>query len=249
MRDKPKSRQSPFGAIESESAEQPGRLTRALEWVLENDENVKTRLDINIYYVYLHRHPVTNVTFYVGKGVDARAWNMLNRHPDHTEMLYKILQEGHPPGSWVSLVKWGLTEYEALKLEAQIQSDLVKQNIDLINRTRPIEKLIAGRMPGEWNSEKKRPPLNSVRAAALKDLESCDLDTQEGLRKAIEISLALLPAETYYLSMWELLARLKISHRGRQQMANAKTRVAAAFAASITGWLLDENMYIRRNHE
>lgn len=248
MSDKPKSRRSSFDTIESELAEKQGRLSRALDWVLENDANVETRHDIKIYYVYLHRHPATNAPFYVGKGVDARAWNMLNRHPDHTAMLYKLLQEGHPPGSWVSLVKWGLTEFEALKLESQLQRDLTKQNVDLINRTRPIAKLIDGRISGGWIMEKKPSP-RSLQAAALKDLESCDLTTQEGLRKAIEITLTLLPAETFYLSMWEILSRLKIAHRGRQQMDEGKTRVAAAFAAGIAGWFLDGNMYIRRKYE
>jgi len=236
-------------AENQERAEKRARLSRALDWVLENDPNVKTGRDVNIYYVYLHRHPVTKETLYVGKGVDSRAWNMLNRHPDHTAMLYKFLQEGHPPGSWVSLVKWGLTEYEALVLEDKLQRDLIKQNVELLNRLRPP---VAGRIRGGWRAEQRAPSDNlrtaAIHAAAVEDLRSCDLATQEGLHKAIEISLALVPADTFYISMWELLSRLRISRRGRQ-VVNTRERIIAAFAAGIAGWFLDTSMYIRRDFE
>jgi hypothetical protein len=236
-------------AEKQERPEKRGRLSRALDWVIENDPNVKTGRDINIDYVYLHRHPVTNETLYVGKGVDSRAWNMLNRHPDHTALLYTFLQEGHSPGSWVSLVKWGLTEYEALALEDKLQRDLIKQNARLLNRLKPP---VDGRIQGEWRVEQKPPTENlriaAIHAAGVKDLKSCNLETHEGLRKGIEISLALLPADTFYISMWELLSQLKIPRRGRQ-MRNAIERIAVAFAAGIAGWFLDDSNYIRRNFE
>jgi hypothetical protein len=226
-----------------------GRLFRALSWVVENDPTVKTERDINIYYVYLHRHPVTNETLYVGKGVDSRAWNMLSRHPDHTAMLYKFLQEGHPPGSWVSLVKWGLTEYEALMLEDKLQRQLVKQNVALLNRLRPP---VVGRAQSGWKAEKKAPfdqlRIAAIHAAAVKDLRSCDLETKEGFHKAIEISLALVPADTFYVSMWELLSRLGIPRRSKR-MIDTRERIIAAFAAGVDGWFLDESMYIRRDLE
>jgi len=232
-----------------ERAKVRSRLKHARDWVVENDPNVNSVRDINIYYVYLHRHPVTQETLYVGKGVDSRAWAMLNRYPEHTAVLYKLLQEGHAPGSWVSLVKWGLTEYEALALEDKLQRDLVKQNVKLLNRLKPP---VAGRAQYGWRNAEKKLPENlrsaAIRAAAVKELNSCDIATQEGLHKAVELSLALVPPDTFYMSMWELLSQLGLPRRGRA-MANSKARIIAVFEAGIDGWFLDEASYIRRNFE
>lgn len=242
-----KSRGAP-STRDSEDVTAVDRLSRAVSWVVEYDESIEVPRDINIFYVYTHSHPVTRSTFYVGKGLDSRAWNMFNRHPRHTAKLYEFLKEGHSPGSWVSIVKWGLTEYEALRLEEDVIRDLRRDNVELLNRGVPLRTLVSERTVGGWRVENPSPvsemQMANLRAAALVDLRSCDIKTAEGLRRAIEIHLRLLPAHTFYLSMWELLSKLKIP-RGPQR-SDATKRVAAVFESGIPGWLLDGDLYIRR---
>jgi hypothetical protein len=199
--------------------EVPNRLARALNWVLENDGTVRTKRDVRVFYVYLHRHPSTEVVFYVGKGVDARAWNMFDRRPEHTEKLYKLLREGHAPGSWVSIVKWGLTEGEALRAEDQLIRDLVSKGIDLANRQKPTG------------------PAAKIEIPAL---------TKE-MRQKILNTLASVPADIFYLSMWELLQRLKVG-KGKKAQLEAITNVREAFKCGIRGWFLDEYLYVRRQY-
>ena len=37
----------------------------------------------NKYYVYQHKHPVTEEILYIGKGSGGRAWRMGGRKPEH----------------------------------------------------------------------------------------------------------------------------------------------------------------------
>ena len=70
------------------------RLSRALKWRLGLRDTTASARDLHVFYVYMHRHPATESVFYVGKGVDARAWEMLSRLSEHTTMLYELLKEG-----------------------------------------------------------------------------------------------------------------------------------------------------------
>lgn len=48
----------------------------------------------NDYYIYEHWRPDTNSCFYVGKGRNKRAWNMLNRNVDHKLVQQELADAG-----------------------------------------------------------------------------------------------------------------------------------------------------------
>ena len=66
------------------------------------------------YYVYCHRDRAGNV-FYVGKGVERRAWSR-----DRHGLWHKYVQEYLGGHYTVEIVEEGLSENEALSLEARM---------------------------------------------------------------------------------------------------------------------------------
>ncbi len=197
----------------------PSRLERALNWVLENDHAIGTKRGINIFYVYVHRHPVTEAVFYVGKGVDGRAWNMLDRRPEHTEALYELLKEGHAPGSWVSLVKWGLTELESLRAEDKLIRELIAKGVDLVNRKKPLAPSV----------RPSSPPLRD-----------------EFIQRIVNV-LESVPPKVHFLSIWELFSKLNIG-KSRIARSEVIDQVKIAFQLGIDGWFLDEYLNVRRSY-
>ncbi len=79
------------------------------------------------YYVYIHRRADNGKPFYVGKGVDARAWvyyGRMNKRWDRTAAKH---------GVYVSIILDGLTEKEALALEVDVIDEIGIDN--LVNMT------------------------------------------------------------------------------------------------------------------
>ena len=76
----------------------------------------------NVYYVYVHNHPKTNETVYVGKGCYGRAWDVTrnrNGHPDHLSWMKTLCEEGYLPYDWVWIIHKGLSEKEAFEKEKE----------------------------------------------------------------------------------------------------------------------------------
>lgn len=74
------------------------------------------------FYVYEHRRASNGATFYVGKGSGRRAFVRSNRNP-----LWNKIAKKH--GFTVHIVKEGLSEEDAFKLEAQIISEYGRLNL------------------------------------------------------------------------------------------------------------------------
>lgn len=75
-----------------------------------------------IYYVYVHGTPHTNDICYVGKGCYGRAWDVTrNRsgNPEHVAWMKNLSDCGYLPRDWVRIVKHGLTEKAAYRLEKE----------------------------------------------------------------------------------------------------------------------------------
>ena len=66
-----------------------------------------------LYYVYLHRDPITCNLLYVGHGFGDRAWSITNRDVIHKVYLQNLLKEGYLPCDWVELVSMQLTKASA----------------------------------------------------------------------------------------------------------------------------------------
>src|SRR6266446_3693001 len=86
----------------------------------------------NDSYVYLHVDPrkkaislhgmktlLRGEPFYVGKGIGKRAWD-LKRNQGHGKRIRQILAKGFPSETIVQVIKDGLSEQEALILEAKL---------------------------------------------------------------------------------------------------------------------------------
>lgn len=83
------------------------------------------------FYVYAHIDPMSKhhitigdfrfsgIPFYIGKGTGSRAWD-LKRNEGHGAELRRLKKCGVQPESIVYIVKDGLTESEALCLEAKL---------------------------------------------------------------------------------------------------------------------------------
>lgn len=70
------------------------------------------------YYVYLYIDPRTGVPFYIGKGKGNRAFSHLNevRESNKVRLIKEIRDSGYEPQ--IELLKYGLTEKDALLVEA-----------------------------------------------------------------------------------------------------------------------------------
>lgn len=86
----------------------------------------------NDSYVYLHIDPrkkaislhgmktlLRGEPFYVGKGIGKRAWD-LKRNQGHGKRIRQILAKGFPAESIVQVIREGLSEKEALVIEAKL---------------------------------------------------------------------------------------------------------------------------------
>lgn len=69
----------------------------------------------NIFYVYQHVDPRTNLVRYIGKGRGKRAWDLRDRHGHHKNWLKQLKNEGLEPR--VELIETNKTEEQAFELE------------------------------------------------------------------------------------------------------------------------------------
>jgi len=96
------------------------------------------------YYVYLHLkmiqdfyHPtkylscIRNMPFYIGKGVDKRAWKFKGRSHAHSKLIAQNKKSGFTEKDFVFIYKSNLTEIEALELEAKLIFLFGLRNISL----------------------------------------------------------------------------------------------------------------------
>lgn len=93
-----------------------------------------------VYYVYLHTDPATGEVFYVGKGKSGRAWayTRQDRTYSHAKRLQELIEAGCDHGSWVSLLKTGLTEAESIHLESTTIHHLLDNGQPLLNVAIPL---------------------------------------------------------------------------------------------------------------
>lgn len=85
------------------------------------------RLVISLnYYVYQHRRLDTGEVFYVGKGCDQRAWSVEGRNHLWRKMAADC-------GRSVEILRVGLSEREALKMEASLITELRASGVQLAN--------------------------------------------------------------------------------------------------------------------
>lgn len=73
----------------------------------------------NFYYVYAHLNPDTKRVFYIGKGIDDRAYSHKGRN-DLWHKYIKNIKNSHK----ILILKNGLSEKQALKLEEKLISKL-----------------------------------------------------------------------------------------------------------------------------
>mgnify|MGYP003989866889 CR=1 FL=1 len=88
----------------------------------------------SIYYVYIHKHPVSEDVAYVGMGSKGRAWVMHNSGGDnaayghrdqyHFGWFLSLESEGYTLYDIVEIVEKGLTKKEALTIERALIADL-----------------------------------------------------------------------------------------------------------------------------
>jgi hypothetical protein len=84
-------------------------------------------IDINLYYVYLHRRADDNLPFWIGKGTKKRAWST-NR-----TKWWKHVANKH--GYIVEIIQSNLSEKEAFELEIKMISEGKLKNWPLVNLT------------------------------------------------------------------------------------------------------------------
>lgn len=106
---------------------------------------------INIYYLYVHRNPLTNQIFYVGIGVNKRAWE---KHARNKHWRNYVGKYGFPV---IEIVKNNLTKKEACVLEQEYIKKYGRINIDkdgiLVNKSEGGE---GGTYGYKWNRTKEQ---------------------------------------------------------------------------------------------
>lgn len=78
------------------------------------------------YYVYLHKEEDTGNVFYVGKGKNGRAWHFTSRTD-----AWKEIQREH--GVTVEIVTGGLTEAQAMSIEAELIRNYIAKGLAKAN--------------------------------------------------------------------------------------------------------------------
>lgn len=103
------------------------------ELMLENWNYLFTGSTEKRFYVYAHNEPGTQILgfnksilphfkgrpFYIGKGTGSRAYD-LKRNQGHGAILSELISHGKKESEIVQIMKDGLTEVEALALEAKL---------------------------------------------------------------------------------------------------------------------------------
>lgn len=89
-------------------------------------------MSISIHYVYAHIK--NNEIVYIGKGKNERAWHTSRSSEDHREWIQESILNG-TWGSAIKILKAGLNNKEAVKLEKQLIKEYNPkyntQNIDV----------------------------------------------------------------------------------------------------------------------
>ena len=127
----------------------------------------KTRQELK-YYVYLLLDPQDNKPFYVGKGIDNRVFNHLDcvlTDTDTSNAKYDKIRDVIKQGQTVKhvIVRHGLTESEALQIEASLIDTLTYCGLLLSNIAGGHNSIEKGLMTSEeiirlYNAE----PLNEI---------------------------------------------------------------------------------------
>lgn len=102
---------------------------------------------VDRFYVYLHIEPDTDKVFYVGMGKGDRAYRVnshgsktySDRHPEHSEYLFKLLERGYLPHEWINFDLKNVDRDVALKREKQ----LIKSLSPMFNRKQGPEKSLS----------------------------------------------------------------------------------------------------------
>lgn len=127
----------------------------------------KTRQHLR-YYVYMLFDPRDKRPFYIGKGLDNRVFNHLNRaltDIDISNAKYDIIREIEERGQAVGhiIIRHDLTEDEAFKIEASLIDAFIYSGILLSNKVGGHNSIEKGLMTSEeiirlYNAE----PLNQI---------------------------------------------------------------------------------------
>jgi len=82
----------------------------------------------NIYYVYIHRDPISQQDLYVGLGKAERAYSFNSRsyqkygsrHSDHSDYLWGLIDQGYLPHEWIIFDSKNLSMKDALIREREL---------------------------------------------------------------------------------------------------------------------------------
>lgn len=78
---------------------------------------------MSLFYVYIHRDPLTREVVYIGKGKYGRAWDVTRcrgQNKGHQLWMMELADLGYTPNDWVEILCKNLTEKEAFQKEAEL---------------------------------------------------------------------------------------------------------------------------------
>lgn len=85
-----------------------------------------------IFYIYEHRHPITNECVYIGSGMGGRAWEApKNRSENHSKWLDDVFDEGFDIDQVVKIIARRLVSTDARRME----NELIRENSPKFNKT------------------------------------------------------------------------------------------------------------------
>lgn len=107
--------------------------------------------DKDVYYVYVHKDPPTQITKYIGIGQLDRAWNVRKSHRKeaHVEWIHNLCNEGYTLSDIVEITHKQLSKQEALEIESSLIKEQKPEfnelnNPDHWSRGRSYDKSVAG---------------------------------------------------------------------------------------------------------
>jgi hypothetical protein len=199
---------------------------------------------MNIFYVYIYYHPVTNIPFYVGKGSKKRAWIHLTSkaHNHFIHTIEKIRKEGNEP--LVKIYKNNLCEKEAYELEMLLIKKYGKK-VDgtgcLCNKTNGGE---GGGVIGRVVSEETRKKMSESQKGKKLSEEQIEHLRELGRNVSEEIKKRISITNTGRKLSEETRKKMSDSRRGRVVSEETRKKLSESLKGRVVSKETKEKLRI-----
>ena len=190
----------------------------------------------NVFYVYEHWRPDTDLPFYVGKGKGRRAYKFKNRNKHHQNIVNKLSELGMCVE--VKLIASSLTEGEAFAIEKERISMWRDLGVSLCNKTDGGDGISGFVMPEDARKKisaaKKGKPVIATMAGKKHSEETKRKMSaiHKGRPKSPEHSAKVGAANRGKVISEEAKKKMSDAKRGKKQTPE---HIAAA-AAGVKAW-------------